>query len=205
LDDPRTTSPFGALRRRFAALADLPASEWEWFRAHLRHARLAPGEAFIEKGDSCRPVAFVVEGLVKTSYLLEDGSEVIRNFSAAGDFLAAIVPLLSGELASDVTIRALEPTRLVVVDHARLVDGYARDPAWERLGRRLAEGNYLARERRQRELLLEGVDTRVARFFSENAGLAARLRQRDVAAYLGIEPETLSRVRARLRAKRRDS
>jgi CRP-like cAMP-binding protein len=56
-------------------------------------------------------------------------------------------------------------------------------------------------ERRHRQLLTEDATTRYRVFVTEQPRLAARLTQRQIASYVGVSPEALSRIRAALAAR----
>ena len=79
----------------------------------------------------------------------------------------------------------------------RLVEGGTG--RWERRARRLAEGALIERETREMLLLTTNANERLEWFLNNRPGLAHRLREHHIAAFLGITPVSLSRLRRRRR------
>lgn len=158
---------------------------------------LAKGEVFQRAGAAADEVAFVLSGILRVYYLTADGRMFVRAFAAEGAPAAAYSAALAGNL-SDVTIDALEDARVAVIRIDELVKLYDDDRAWQRFGRKLAERFYALRERREYEFLALDATARLAAFETEHGAIQARLTQVNVAAYLGITPVSLSRLKAKL-------
>jgi len=80
---------------------------------------------------------------------------------------------------------------------------YGRHVCWQTVGRKFAEATLIEREARAHELLTLNAAQRFARFCVSHRELLSELRSYDIASYLGISPVSLSRLRARERARRR--
>jgi len=101
------------------------------------------------------------------------------------------------------SVEAVEETRLFVLDWSELEALYARHVCWQIVGRRFAETTLLEREARAHELLTLSATERFERFCASHRALLPRLRNYDIASYLGITPVSLSRLRARARTLKR--
>ena len=187
-----------ALRKKIEAFAPLPDLEWKYLVGQLTARTLAAGEFFVREGESGTQVGFIESGLVKDCYLSEDGKEYVKEFEGEGCFVGPYSALLTDRVARFSTV-ALEPTSLLVMPLNTMEDLYARHACWDRFGRRLAEYLFLERERRERELLIEDASERLASFLECYGALAERIPQKEIAAYLGITPVSLSRLRAQRR------
>jgi CRP-like cAMP-binding protein len=184
------------------ALHPLPAAEQAKVRALCRRRMLGPGEHFVGAGERTREVAFLERGLLRYFYLGPDGAQFTRFFCSGGGFVTSYTALLTGA-PSAYAIQALEASVLLVFPFSgwlQLLEGH---PAWGAINRALLDRALLEAEERERSLILDDARTRYQRFLDANPGLEARVRQYDIASYLGITPVALSRLRGRLRRSRR--
>lgn len=180
------------------ALAALPDAEIARAQAIFAPRRLRPGAFFVQAGEQPATLGFVVAGLLRLYYLREDGSEYTKSFCAEREFVAAYRALLCAE-PSRLFIQALEPSALLVAPYQAYQTLSAGHPGWETVNRKLAERLFLKKEQRESALLLDDAQTRYIDFLAEYPGLHHRLKQHQIASYLGITPVSLSRIRARLR------
>ena len=114
----------------------------------------------------------------------------------------ALTSLLLGASESDVTIVALEPCRIISFnfkDYRNLLPAHW---TWQQIGRIMAEKHYVMRERRQYQLLTMSADERLDQFLKDYPNLGGRVSQKDLAAYLGITPVSLSRLRGKRHQER---
>jgi CRP/FNR family transcriptional regulator, anaerobic regulatory protein len=102
-----------------------------------------------------------------------------------------------------VDLVALEPCRVSWLPAVALRALYDSDPEVERLGRRIAERQFVALARRTGELLGEVPLERYRRLVRDRPDLVQRTPQHLIARWLGVTPESLSRIRRRLVAQRR--
>jgi CRP-like cAMP-binding protein len=178
------------------SLTQLPKPEWAYLERRLRFETLGPKQTLTRSGEVADRVGFVVSGLIRKLHLTERGKRVVRGFGGPGSVVGAYASLLTGE-PSNLSVEALEPSELFVLPWSEMEALYARHVCWQILGRRLAEQNLIEREQRAHELLTASATQRYARFCDTHRSLLPRLREYDIASYLGITPVSLSRLRAR--------
>lgn len=158
---------------------------------------------WLQRGKVCRSLGFVVSGAFRV-YHGEEGEEANTHFILARDFLAEFGSFLS-QKPSRYAIQALAPAVVIEFGFDDLQKAYDRSHGWERLGRLIAEAAYArARGRAEDFLFLDGE----GRYLKAIAGEPELFRQvplYHIASYLGLERESLSRIRKRLSAKRPDS
>ncbi len=180
--------------RRFAAP---PTAEVATFAAAGRRRDLAEGAEFCAVGQETHEVAFIHLGIVRYYVLLPDGEESTKDFGFAGSFTVSYGSAVMGQPAA-VAIAAVTACRLSVWPFAAFTALYDRHAEWQKLGRRIAEMLYVRKERREMSFLLESAEERYAamlRDFPE----AATIPQYYLASYLGIRPQSLSRLKKKLR------
>ncbi len=179
-----------------AAATALP--DWDLLTPRYQLGEFARGADIFAIGE-WQPFVYVLrQGLVKLSYCNEQGEEWIKSFIAEGDFFACPNVLLAGR-KTDYAAIALEDCLIEQVAYAdmrRLMD---RHPAWQRAILQLLESHIVRKELRERELLTMSPEQRYRSFLRGSPALARRVQVRDIAHYLGVTPEALSRIRKRLR------
>ncbi|WP_409342939.1 Crp/Fnr family transcriptional regulator [Paenibacillus sp. MBLB4367] len=179
-----------------AALSEIPDDQWEAFRQTASLAEYPKGGHFTTIGEKTERVGFCVSGLFRMYYTTVDGKEFNKSFCGSGDWVAAYSSVLLG-VPSTLSVQALEDSELIVFRHRDLQAFYERHICWERIGRKLAEGLFVKKEAREREMLLDGAEERYTRFLREYGALAGRISQYHIASYLGITPISLSRIKNR--------
>ena len=184
-------SDIAAYIARFAAP---PAAQVAAFIAAGRPRTLAAGQDFCMLGQSHHELAFIHEGIVRYYVTLPDGEESTKDFSFAGSFTVSFGSAVVGRPAA-VAIAAVVSCRLTVWPYRTVQDLHARDPAWQEFGRRVAELLYVRKEHREIALLLHDAATRYRAMHDEFPPALNKIPQYHLASYLGIRPQSLSRLR----------
>jgi CRP-like cAMP-binding protein len=161
-------------------------------RFRLAHAE--KGEYLARVGDADRGTSFVLDGLVRQVFYGPDGRERVNTF-ATGDALVCTYRALLTTTISDLAIQALEPTWYLAIAPGVIRNLIERHPGWRELTARLTEHKFVVAEQRNRVLLLSDAAERYRAFNDEYAPIANRIPLSQVAAYIGITPEALSRIR----------
>ncbi|NER51426.1 MAG: Crp/Fnr family transcriptional regulator [Symploca sp. SIO1A3] len=181
------------------SLTDLPENEAikaaNLFQTyHLKH-----GEFFVRAGDVPESIGFVISGILRLYYVNCEGTEYIKSFCAENSFVAAYSALLL-EQPSRLFIQSLEDTKLLVADYSAYRSLCENSVCWQTLNCRIAEILFIKKEKRESALLLDDAKTRYLGFQAEYPDLETRLKQHQIASYLGITPVTLSRIRSQLKS-----
>lgn len=163
----------------------------------VRRRELQPRETWLVAGGRALDVGFVVRGALREYYVLADGTERTKSFNVGGEFAGSLADLLSGQ-PSDTWVVAERPTAVLALawsDYQALVE---TRPAWTRFAQKIAERLYLAKVRREFELLALDAAQRYQRAVQRWPQLEQQFSQRDIASYIGVTPVHLSRLRAQL-------
>ncbi len=185
------------LRRRFESLADIPEGEWRFFQGHLLERTFTPGQRLLREGQYDPTVFFVVEGLLRL-YHTRDGIEQVRGFDYEGRFTGSYESLLTGGPCA-FSIEALERTRTLSFSGEILTTLYERHPCWDRVMRRMLEMQWVRHQDKERRFRLYDAEEHYRLLLEREPAFLHRVPLHQVASYLGITPETLSRVRSRIR------
>jgi CRP-like cAMP-binding protein len=190
---PNQDEPFTLLRRALLQVAPLPECELDYLQRHAEPRTYAAGHALIEAGEPPSRCWFLAAGFLRFFYVTESGREYNKAFSRPGE----IVMPLSATLArapNAFTIAAITDVRTLAFPIPLVPELYTRHPAWERIGRVLAEQMAIRKEARERELLLDAPYVRFQRFAERYPELAEWIPQRQIASYIGVTEQALSRL-----------
>jgi CRP-like cAMP-binding protein len=178
--------------RRFVALA--PAEEA--LLEQLFVAEQVPkGGFFLRQGEVSRKVAFVVEGVFH-NFRSRDGQEHSFYFGREGEFIGDYSSFLPVRPAVH-AIQALEPARLLSISYDSLQRLYREVREGERFGRLVAEMLFVDVLGQLASFYEETPEERYARFVRSYPDLQQRIPQYYIASYVGVKPQSLSRIRGR--------
>ncbi len=155
----------------------------------------------MELGDTEHPLFFVHSGAIRYMLIVpETGDDVTKDFSFAPTFALSFGSAVSGQPAR-VGIAAVADCIVSRWPFARLTALYAQDAEWQKLGRLLAEQLYVRKEDREITFLTQTPEQRYAALSQTFPAMITQVPQRHLASYLGITPESLSRLKARMAAR----
>lgn len=190
------------LRNYLSSFYPIGDAAWAAFSQKLRVKCLKAGDVYINLGDRSETIGFIDCGLIRAYYVTASGSEYVHAFMTEGAPCVAYAAFLMKE-PSAATFEALEETtvlELPITDFRALFDQFSE---WNHIGRLLVEAEYIAKVRRISDLLTTSAEERFESFAKTNAHLLPRLKQIHLAAYLGVTPESLSRLRAKQKQQKR--
>jgi len=164
----------------------------------LWHPRECPaGTELFALGEPANQFWVLERGLVKLGYLTASGEDWIKSFIVDQGLFTG-----SGDLSPDGTNRygatCLEPCRVAALPLAWLGERIAGSPELQGDFARFAAWLQARKQRREEALLCASAEQRYRDLLAHDGALAARLRQADIARYIGITPIALSRIRKRL-------
>ena len=180
-------------------VASIPQEEWEFFVQRLSERAFEKNDFLVSAGEVAHNFYFIASGLVRFFYSTEDGKEFNKHFAMENGYAGSFQSLVLGEPCG-FFIQALERTETIVLPNQVLNESYGRHPCWERIGRRNAENLALFKEMREKEFLLDSLETRYRRFLKEYPGLVDRIPQYHIASYLGVTDVALSRIRKKIKS-----
>ena len=175
-------------------ITDLPPEQEEKFNALLSIKHIKRGEFFVKAGRISRNIAFVKQGLFRYFYTTEEGVEFTKGFFDSRSVLSAYDALLENSPAH-YSIEALEDAVIEMVDYDKFRQLFSEDPCWNEFLVALLQKGYVAKVRREREFLLMDAEQRYRTFQKRYPDLEKRIKQHIIASYIGIAPESLSRIR----------
>lgn len=183
------------------ALCNPPGEDLKKLLAEGKPLTLGPREFFCKPGQTRHEVGFLHEGLARYHVLTEDGEDVTKDFALPGRFAVSFGSAVQG-LPAQVAISTVLPSRFTVWPFDRIRGLLEGHPEWQKFGRRIAEFLYVRKEKRELDFLLRSAPERYEVARAELGPAFGELPRDLLASYLGIAPESLSRLRRRLLKKK---
>ena len=185
---------FAILKTIISQIAPVPDEQMEAFLPLISKAIYKKNEYFARYGERQRHIGVVVSGLFRLFYIDMNGKEYTKNFIGQNGFVSAYNSILKDE-PSNLYIQALSDSEVRLIDYSKWLGLADTHMSWQILLRKLTEHGYLQKEKRESDLLFYDAETRYRNFKKEFPGLDQQIRQRHIASFLSMSPETLSRIK----------
>ncbi|WP_295672055.1 Crp/Fnr family transcriptional regulator [uncultured Mucilaginibacter sp.] len=180
---------------------DLTSAEKEIITHHLQPKRLRKKQYLLQAGDVCKAIAFVEKGALREYSVDENGNEHVLQFALEGWLISDLYSFITGEPAT-YNIDALDDCELVLLTKSAQDEILKKVPKFETYTSMQITGAYLAMQKRVNAMISLSPEQRYQNFINLYPNIARRVPQHMVASYLGLSPETLSRIRKRIATAR---
>lgn len=185
---------FERLFQNFDRRVQLTSEEKELAKSFFQPKKLRKRQYLLQEGDANRYVAFVEKGMLRSYRVDEKGVEHILQFAFEDWWIADQYSFLTGE-ASPYNIDALEDSELLLLSKKAEDEMLDRIPKMERYFRLLLQNSLIAMQRRMVSSLSRSAEERYHELVQGCPTIPQRVPQHMMASFLGITPETLSRIR----------
>jgi len=182
------------LHKILEELIGLTESEWKNFNVKLHRKEFKAKTLIIKEGSIAHNLYFIESGLLRTYHLL-DGKEINTYFACDKQFISTFSSFIS-QTASFEILEAIEDSNVYELSYHTLAELYTESSKFEKLGRILAEKNYLCVLDRTLTMQTKTAKEKYLEFIKNyDKKIIQRVPQHQIASFLGIAPESLSRVR----------
>lgn len=176
-------------------LIQLDETEIDFFISLLQERRFSKKSYLLHEEEVCDGSAFVVSGCFRAYSIDESGAEHILQFAPRNWWITDMYSLLTQKPAR-LNIDALEETETFILSKKNQDILYTSVPKFERYFRILLENSLVAsRQRVLDNMELTAMD-RYAKFCGTYPSLVNSISQKQIAAYIGVTPEFLSKMKA---------
>ena len=184
---------YGLLLQNIARHIPLSEEDKSYLLSFLQSKKLKRKTFLRQEGDISKAAVFVTSGLLRMYSIDKNGFEHILQFAPPGWWIGDIKSYVTQQ-PGNLYIDALEDSEILILEKAHLDSLYERVPAFERFFRILAENSLATYQQRLVEnLSLPAID-RYNNFCRLYPSLIECLPQKQVAAYIGVTPEFLSKM-----------
>jgi CRP/FNR family transcriptional regulator, anaerobic regulatory protein len=192
-----TTTNVQPLLDYFNRLIPLSREEEDLVRAKFHPHLFLKRQFALQHGDVCQYFDFVVRGCLRLYKVSDDGVYHILQFATENHWISDLASFHKMN-KSTFNIDALEDTMVLRISHSELIDLYVKAPKFDRIFRVLLENHFMQQQERIGQIFSSTAEERYQSFLETYPHLQNRLSQVQIAAYLGVTPEFLSRIRGRM-------
>lgn len=180
----------------------LPFSEEEKMLIAARAAprKIKRRQMILQEGFVCWHYSFVVEGCFKMYGTDARGTEHNIQFAAENDWIADLASFHSKK-PSRLFIEAIEPSEILQIEQQDLYFLYQNIPKLDRIFKVIVENKFVELQNRVLQTFSSTADERYLSFLEQYPHLSNRLPNTQIASYLGITPEFLSKIRKDLASR----
>ena len=178
------------------SLVPLNGEEEEAFFKILEVKKFNKKEFLLQEGQVCNKVSFVNNGCMRLFYNVE-GVENTVQFFFGNSWYTDYTSFLTGKPTIE-NMQALETCEVVQFKRENLYRLYELYPIFDRVGRVFAENAFLSLSRLNQMLTNETPEQRYLNLLKQRPEIVQQIPQHYIASYLGVKPESLSRIRKRI-------
>lgn len=188
------------LFKSIRAKIEVTEEELQLVKAFFTHKKLRKKQYLLQEGDVCKYSAFVEKGVLRSYAIDEKGIEHVIQFATEGWWISDNYSFLTGQPAS-YAIDALEDVELLLITHPAMEEMLDTVPAMERYFRLLFQNSIISFQNRLVCSLSQTAEEKYIQMNDDYPNIIQRVPQHHIASFLGITPETLSRIRKHLTQK----
>ena len=188
--------PYQKFKEYLSSTQLVTEEDCAFFEPYLKPKSYKAKDIFVKEGSISREIGFITKGAFRTYYIL-NGKEVNTCFFFENDFVVDYDSMLANT-PSKYYIEALEDSEVLLFSADVLRDAYNKSHNWERFGRLMAEQTYRMSTERVESFLFMNGEERYLKLQETCPILFERVPLYHIASYLGIERETLSRLRRKI-------
>ncbi|MFD2934421.1 Crp/Fnr family transcriptional regulator [Spirosoma flavum] len=181
------------LRQRLDTLSPQTDDDWRQFTPIVESVTYQKNDFLIQAGQVENHIYYIEEGMVRL-FLNDDGKDISLDFVFSHDFVSAYSSFLTGQPTA-FTVQALTDVQALRFSRSNLMNLYDQSHKAERIGRLIAEQAFLRKTSREVQFLTSTAKQRYLQLLEQNPILVQKISIKHLSSYLGIEPESLSRIR----------
>lgn len=157
------------------------------------------GTVLLKEGELSTETYFVLEGCVRQYYLV-DGEEKTNNFFTEEQWVVSLNNINPQEISSHF-LECCEDAKLVVGNSEKAEPLYKRFPKLETVSRKVMEKVFAEQHANMASYFIDSPEQRYLKLMTTRPDLLQRIPQYQIASFIGVKPESLSRIRKRIADK----
>ncbi|OKS88549.1 Crp/Fnr family transcriptional regulator [Mucilaginibacter polytrichastri] len=189
------------LQQNIAKHISLSDEETETFCSLFQQKLIRKKDFLLRAGQVCRFEGFVTKGLFRVYHIDQNGFDQILYFAVENWWITDIDSFTNG-IPSQLFIEALEDSEVLLISKKDKEFAYTNLPEIEKLFRVMTQKTHVALQRRMIDNLSKTADQRYLDFIEKYPQLFQRLSNLQIAAYLGISHEFLSKIRRKIAGRK---
>ena len=175
-------------------LANFTSEEWDFYQSIIDEVSFKKKEFLTKRGDVEKYAYFILEGAVKYEASTEQGKEICVDLGFQGNLVSSFSSCLS-QRPSNISIQAVTNIKAFRLRYPPVLELLETSKNAERFHRLIAEQLYIRETRRTYTLISKSAEERYLHLLENQPDALRLIPIKDLASYLGIHPDSLSRIR----------
>ena len=180
----------------FSEISTLNQEEAKALEEGMVVTNLKKNSILIKEGQTSMDTYFILEGCLR-QYCLIDGEEKTTNFFTEGQWAISLTSLTQ-DTPSFHNLVCMEDTSLVIGNEQKAQELFKKFPRFETLARVVLEKSFAEQQQIMNSYQTDTPEQRYLKLMKSRPDLIQRVSQYHLASYIGIKPESLSRIRKRI-------
>jgi len=176
----------------------LPEKDQEKIASYFEPRAFREGETLFKGGKTCQEMFFVSKGVLRILATNEKGIDVTHFFTRENQF-CSILHSFNNQVPANESIQAACDAEVLAITRTRLLALYEQLPYMKELIDQITQQRLLDKIRTRNAYLGEDSVSRYKLFIRQQPDIALRVSLKDIASYLGITPQSLSRIRKNIK------
>jgi CRP-like cAMP-binding protein len=174
----------------------LTKAESDYFISLLQFKKIKAKQFLLKSGEICKQSSFVISGCLRGYTIDKNGFEHILNFAPKDWWMGDMYSLLT-QKPGNLNIEAIVDTEIILLSKVDQEKLYTKVPKFERFFRIIIEKSLIAYQQRLMDNLSLTAQERYLKFCLTYPSIINDIPQKQVAAYIGVTPEFLSKLKAK--------
>ena len=185
---------FALIRKNIEKQIVINDDEFRFFSDFLLEKKISKRDLFLKEGEVCNYTGFVNRGCFRTFTRDDEGNENVTRFAIEDYWIGDLYSYLTGDV-SPYNIEATLDSTVLMIHKNDMEKVYEKVPKFERFFRIIVQRGYIALEKRFSIDLNSSALQKYENLLQKFNDIELRVSQKHIASYLGITPESLSRIK----------
>ena len=186
------------IRHYIETITKVNDEDWNLFTSKLQKKTFPKRTILTDIGQVENYISFIEKGVVRLLIPKnENEDELTFGFSFENEFISAYESFLT-QTPSIYQVETLAKTHVLSISYADLQEVYSKTLIGNLIGRLVAERQYLLKTKRTNSLLIDSAEQRYLNLFTERPNLIKEIPLKYIASYIGVTPQSLSRIRKQI-------
>jgi len=185
------------IRNYIETITEVNDKDWQFFSSKLKKIQFQKKTIITDIGQTENYISFIEKGIIRLLIPKKEDEEITFGFSFENEFISAYDSFLT-QTPSSYQLETLTDTILLSITYNDLQLVYEQTKIGNLIGRLVAERLFLIKSKRAQSLLNDSAEKRYLNLFIERPNLIKEIPLKYIASYIGVTPQSLSRIRKQI-------